>query len=100
MFDGVTCGAATCDLTQQCCLYVVTPARCIPAGEVCPDDTALCDGAEDCQAGDRCCAGDTQSCAAACEHYACRDDDDCPSTAPSCCEVTAAKWGECSQFGC
>jgi hypothetical protein len=99
--DGVVCGAATCDASHQCCLDQLNPPRCIAAGDVCPGTSALCDGSEDCQAGDRCCAdGGTVFCDAACDRYACRDAADCPSTAPNCCPDDTAPWGECSPSGC
>jgi hypothetical protein len=99
--DGVVCGSATCDVTQQCCLYVFSQPTCIAAGDVCPDTSALCDGVEDCQAGDRCCAdGKTVFCDATCGDYACRDAADCPSTEPNCCQFDITPWGECSKFPC
>jgi hypothetical protein len=99
--DGVACGSDACDAHHQCCLDLFNPPRCIAAGDVCPGTAALCDGIEDCQAGDRCCAdGDTVFCDAACDRYACRDAADCPSTAPSCCPDDATPWGQCSRLGC
>jgi hypothetical protein len=103
---GVECGkddqgdAQVCDTHHQCCLYSPGPWRCIDAGEVCPAHSGLCDGREDCQAGDRCCAdGNITFCDASCDRYACRDTSDCPSTVPSCCFDGAAPWGVCST-GC
>jgi hypothetical protein len=99
--DGVGCGSATCGPAEQCCVDLINPPRCLPAGDVCPGTTALCDGSEDCRAGDRCCAdGDTVFCDAACESYACRDAADCPSTAPNCCAVRITPWGQCSPLPC
>ena len=99
--DGVVCGTATCDLTQQCCLDLFNPARCIAAGDVCPGTSALCDGVEDCQAGDRCCTGGSSvSCDASCDDAVCRDAADCPSTAPNCCPSDTTPWGECSPLTC
>lgn len=106
--DGVVCGQddkgsmQVCDTSQQCCLDLFNPPRCIAAGDVCPGTAALCDGSEDCQAGDRCCAdGDTVFCDAACDHDACRDAADCPSTAPNCChDDDTTPWGQCSPLGC
>jgi hypothetical protein len=99
--DGVACGSAACDLTQQCCYYDGEPPRCIPAGDVCPDTAALCDGAEDCQTSDRCCSdGSTHACDATCRTYVCREDDDCPSTTPHCCNENSEPWRECSKDPC
>jgi hypothetical protein len=98
--DGVTCGAASCGPADQCCFDPPALPRCIAAGDVCPGTAALCDGSEDCRAGDRCCAdGDTAFCDASCGHYACRDGADCPSTEPNCCTADTP-WGMCSKFGC
>lgn len=98
--DGVACGMVTCDLTQQCCIDMSNPARCIAAGDVCPGTSALCDGVEDCQAGDQCCAsGSTVSCDPSCEQAVCRDAADCPSTAPNCCPQETP-WGECQKLAC
>ena len=99
--DGVVCGAVTCDTTQQCCLDLFNPPRCLAAGELCPGTTALCDGIEDCQASDRCCADDDAVfCDATCDRYACRDAGDCPSTRPNCCASDATPWGTCSEPSC
>lgn len=99
--DGVACGATSCDATQQCCLDLFNPARCIAAGDACAGISALCDGSEDCQPGDRCCAdGGTAFCDASCGEYACRDAADCPPSAPSCCTLGDVPWGLCSRLGC
>lgn len=105
--DGVVCGkdaqgdTQVCDTSQQCCIDLFNGPRCIAAGDVCPGTSALCDGSEDCQAGDRCCAdGGTVFCDAACDRYACRDAADCPSTVPNCCFDDPTPWGQCSPFPC
>jgi hypothetical protein len=99
--DGVKCGSAPCDPTQQCCLYSTGPS-CIAASDVCPEASALCDGAEDCQLGDRCCAdSDTVACDETCASYACQDKDDCPTTQPNCCHYDPTlPWGICSSQPC
>ncbi|TMQ03041.1 MAG: hypothetical protein E6J90_52855 [Deltaproteobacteria bacterium] len=99
--DGVGCGSATCGVTEQCCLDPLNLPRCRPAGDVCPGTSVLCDGSEDCRAGDRCCAdGDTVFCDATCDRTACRDDGDCPSTEPNCCGATPEAAGACSRPSC
>jgi hypothetical protein len=99
--DGVMCDHATCDQTQQCCLYTTGSPTCIAVGDVCPDTSALCDGVEDCQAGDRCCAdGSTVACDASCKDYACQRGDDCPTTEPNCCHFDTRPWGTCSSQPC
>ena len=99
--DGVGCGSASCAVGLQCCDDTFNLPRCLAAGDACQGTSALCDGREDCQAGDRCCAdGDTAFCDAACDRYACHDPDDCPSTAPNCCGASAGSAGECSGPPC
>lgn len=106
--DGVRCGKdsgtgaeVTCGTEQMCCRDPFNPPRCVDAGSACPGTAALCDGREDCQAGDRCCAdGDTLFCDAVCKHDACREPADCPSTEPNCCIEDPTLWGECSQPPC
>lgn len=99
--DGVACGSMSCGPTEQCCVDLFQPTGCIAAGDICPGTGALCDGVEDCQAGDRCCAdGETLFCDATCGAYACQDDADCPSTARSCCPDDTTPWGRCSRLGC
>jgi len=101
--QSVACGDAGCNVgTEQCC---VDPAsdrmQCGSAGDVCPGSSALCDGPDDCQHGDQCCAdGSTVFCDKACDHHACQVDGDCPLTAPSCCHDQPTPWGVCSQPGC
>lgn len=90
----VECGVETCTGAQMCCVDSINPPRCIEAGMDCVGIGALCDGLEDCQAGDACCAGDTQACGVDCETTACLDDDDCPSTEPHCCTTDTPFW-EC-----
>jgi hypothetical protein len=99
--DGVKCGGMQCDRTQQCCVDGFETWRCIPAQDACLGTSALCDGMEDCGMHDLCCAdGDNVTCDATCEHYACREREDCPATAPNCCDATDLQWGKCSQSGC
>jgi hypothetical protein len=99
--DGVVCGTMTCTSALVCCVDLLSPPHCIFEIGVCSGILALCDGSEDCQPGDRCCAdGDTLFCDASCDRYACRDAADCPSTAPNCCPDGTTPWGQCSPLGC
>ncbi len=81
----VDCGVETCANLQMCCADGVNVPHCIAAGKDCNGIGALCDGVEDCQAGDACCAGSTTACGVDCETTVCVDDDDCPTTEPNCC---------------
>jgi hypothetical protein len=97
---GVECQDATCDAAQQCCVDGVNPPRCIAVGVVCQGTSALCDGVDDCQLGDLCCAdGHTVTCDKTCRDFACHSGADCPATVPNCCP-SDMPWGECSQFPC
>ena len=89
--DGVICGGVMCKLSEQCCVnHNDDTALCAEAGSICPGVSALCDGKEDCGGVDRCCAdGDAVTCDETCKTYACRDDDDCPLAAHTCCGATA-----------
>ena len=100
--DGVICGGEMCKLSEQCCVNDNDDtALCAEAGAICPGVSALCDGKEDCGGVDRCCAdGDAVTCDETCKTYACRDDDDCPLAAHTCCGATAKTWGECSNAKC
>lgn len=84
----VQCGSALCMESEQCCSGAAG-TRCIPAGDVCDGDSALCDSLDDCQAGDACCAGQTAACGASCpeDETQCASDADCPAgTEPFCCD--------------
>lgn len=97
----IACGAATCSVMEQCCVDAINPPRCIPAGDVCPGLGALCDGVEDCQAGDRCCSAELGACHAACDVVACTTAEDCPSDLPHCCpNPLETPWGACSFSPC
>jgi hypothetical protein len=99
----IECGDETCGPTEQCCADVITGDRCIGAAEVCPGDTALCDGKDDCLDRERCCNGDEETtCALACDStdVACASDADCPSDAIHCCPQPIVPWGSCRSIGC
>ena len=100
---GIECGGRTCMTEQQCCADILEGNRCIGAAEVCPSDTALCDGKDDCAAIERCCVGgETTACALSCESIdvGCTTDADCPSDAIHCCPQPLVPWGRCSSIGC
>jgi hypothetical protein len=101
----IACGDETCGPTEQCCADLINGNRCILASQVCPDDTALCDGKNDCSTDpeERCCNGDdTTACALNCpsDEVACTTDDDCPSDAIHCCPQVLIPWGKCSNLDC
>jgi hypothetical protein len=102
--DGVVCPApaGTCAAGGLCCLDRSGNGHCDEARDACTTGpAALCDGSEDCQPGDRCCAdGNTAFCDAVCMNYVCRDAADCPASAPNCCPDPITPWHQCSPFGC
>jgi hypothetical protein len=93
----VACGASPADACapgRQCCLDLSDHGHCVGPGDPCAARAALCDGSEDCQSGDRCCAdGNTAFCDATCRNYACQDAVDCPASAPNCCPDPETPWG-------
>ncbi|MBA2544606.1 MAG: hypothetical protein H0V17_33495 [Deltaproteobacteria bacterium] len=103
---GIDCGTASCGPDEMCCADVINGNRCILATEVCPGNSALCDGTDDCAAAERCCnaqgGGDVTACALSCESkdVACTVDADCPSDALHCCPQVLVPWGQCSIFDC
>jgi len=109
---GVTCGDTSCDLaSQECCVTQMGPnvsTECVDIG-MCSDNTVSCDGPEDCDPGDDCCAtfggpgmggGDT-SCTDSCMGFVlCNDSGDCPMDAPNCCSNPLGAGNVCTQFAC
>lgn len=58
----ITCGADTCTRASEvCCFTAPKPFKeeCAPKGQTCPGNKlpSACDGPEDCNAGEVCCAG-------------------------------------------
>lgn len=99
----IECGTQTCGPDQQCCADFFNGPRCIAAADRCPDETALCDGPNDCADNERCCNGaEETTCALICdsEEVACTIDEDCPSDAIFCCEQLGLPWGQCSNTEC
>lgn len=99
--DGIVCDTGlVCAQNQQCCVTLFSTPRCIAAGDECGGAAAFCDGREDCQPGDHCCDDSAVSCGADCESPVCREDADCPTTVPNCCDRDGPRWGHCSVFAC
>lgn len=97
---GVVCGDTFCAGTL-CCNDVVNPARCVASGP-CPQ-LFECDGAEDCDSGERCCAngGDTDCQTAACSsQQVCSSATQCPTSAPNCCPASYGNFKVCELFPC
>lgn len=97
----IGCMGTTCTTPdQQCCIDGINPPRCIPAGDVCPGTSALCDGRADCAGDDYCCGGTTTACAESCEVTSCISAADCPSAEPNCCDDDLTPWGTCTNVPC
>ena len=97
----IACGAVTCGPEQQCCTDRLNGDRCIPAIDDCVGSAALCDGRDDCAAGETCCNQELTRCSASCEEpAACTTPDDCPSATPNCCPQVAMPWGQCQLVPC
>jgi hypothetical protein len=97
---GVLCGATTCDVGEKCCATFINVATCIAVGATCAGIAATCDGIEDCTGGTCCEGGGGQqiACAATCTATTiCRENTDCPNSAPMCCPNigTMEPWGRC-----
>jgi hypothetical protein len=90
---GVACGTTTCSATQECCL-TNGQRTCVDQGN-CQGAAFECDGPEDCQMGEICCASNTggtpgttcQDATDMCRAIACHNDPDCPMTDPKCCQL-------------
>jgi len=106
---GVTCGATTCAVDQQCCLDFLTALRCTALGTSCDGIAVTCDGTEDC--GGTACCGDiglsigctgTAICPNPGQDQICRDTSDCTSSvAKQCCfdvGLPGEPWGRCTPF--
>ena len=83
-WEGIACGPGTCDPPQVCCFeypYYYVNAECTDFGE-CGGNTMVCDGGEDCGAGETCCVADNSYPASdcrmtACDRKICHVDEEC-----------------------
>jgi hypothetical protein len=106
---GVSCGAITCAVDQQCCLDFVLTLRCTALGTSCDGIGVTCDGTEDC-GGNACCEGislsigcvGTAICPNPGQDQICRDATDCTGpVARQCCfddGLPGEPWGRCAPF--
>jgi hypothetical protein len=95
---GITCGASTCALTQNCCETSPGTLVCQDPSVGCIGTHARCDGPEDC-AGETCCAGpggagDSLRCASSCGTVVvCHTTLDCPQGTS--CQLYEDGWSFC-----
>src|ERR1044071_1637856 len=85
---GVTCGAVTCAVGQECCVGGNGGSACVDQG-TCQTVTFACDGPEDCEQNQVCCfaaggggpgtAGAECKAAQACQTNACHTDGTAPT---------------------
>lgn len=96
--DGVACGTAgQCEPGETCCASAIAAPKCLPPGQVCDANSAMCDGANDCASGMQCCDNSDPQCGAAdCSPAVCSSNDDCSGSRPTCCFLTPSPWGICS----
>jgi hypothetical protein len=105
--SGVVCGADTCDATEKCCITVsgmATMSTCVPLMDPCGGVALECDGPEDCDTGDTCCAapmGAEAGCRGVCMGLAlCHTTADCPTDEPNCCPSMVLSASICSATAC
>jgi hypothetical protein len=99
---GTTCGSATCNTTQVCCVGAGGQSSCVAPGS-CQGVSFACDGPEDCSNNDVCCysasgsggGGATCEAANACQTTACHTDADCGGQTPSCCPLAQTGYMLC-----
>ncbi len=100
MYDGIACGIGTCALDQECCVDVVSGARCQAPAESCTGISTRCDGPEDCPGGECCLSAGSGVCTAAgtcVTATACHDSGDCTGAATTCCAILMTSWRGCFQ---
>ena len=100
---GVTCGATTCAVGQECCIGA-NGGTCEDQGN-CQTVAFACDGPEDCEQNQVCCfaaggggpgtAGAECKPAAQCQTNACHTDGDCGGNTPKCCPIAATQYSLC-----
>jgi hypothetical protein len=99
----VNCGNEVCDLDTEVCCQGISGASCGAPGSCGPLAAQVeCDGPEDCDGQQRCCAGFPQgsSCADACadgEADVCHTDADCPTTDCLTCSVPGTEQLMCAE---
>lgn len=98
---GTTCGTATCDTTQECCVGA-GGSTCVATG-TCQTTAFQCDGPEDCASNEVCCfgaggmgSGGTECKAATmCQNNACHVDTDCAGNTSKCCALQNVQYSIC-----
>ena len=99
----VNCGNEVCDLDTEVCCQGISGANCGAPGSCGPLAAEVkCDGPEDCDGEQRCCAGFPQgsSCADSCadgEADVCHTDADCPTTECLTCSVPGTEQLMCAE---
>ncbi|MBP6629307.1 MAG: hypothetical protein KA297_07745 [Kofleriaceae bacterium] len=99
--NGVVCGATTCAAGTACCFYEGTYS-CLGQDESCPGWAFLCDGSEDCDAGQVCCDRGTPSCQpiGECATRLCSASSQCPLDEPDCCVDDTYGYKLCGPESC
>ncbi|HUQ02235.1 MAG TPA: hypothetical protein VM261_07035 [Kofleriaceae bacterium] len=98
-FAGITCGDDICDLTDECCVDVISGTRCQPPGAFCTGPATVCDGPEDCPGGECCLsasfAGVCTAVGTCSGSTACHETTDCTDGSETCCDIVATAWRGC-----
>lgn len=100
---GPACGERTCGADMQCCYDAVNPLRCVSLSTTCAR-TLECDGAEDCEANERCCTdGASTECVGGttcASQYVCSSAAQCPGATPNCCLEPLGLYKYCQATPC
>lgn len=97
---GVVCGDAFC-AGSLCCDDAINAPRCVAAGPC--SQLYECDGTEDCDTGERCCANgaDTDCQVPACSgQQVCSTSAQCPTATPNCCPAAYGDFKVCELTPC
>jgi hypothetical protein len=97
-FSGISCGDDVCDLSDECCVDVISGTRCQAPGAFCSGPATVCDGPEDCP-GEECClsasfAGVCTAVGTCSGRTACHETTDCSGT-QTCCNIITTAWRGC-----
>lgn len=98
-FSGIGCGDDICDLTDECCVDVISGPRCQAPGAFCTGPATVCDGPEDCPGGECCLsasfAGVCTAVGTCSGSTACHETTDCTTAGEECCNILTTAWRGC-----
>lgn len=98
-YSGISCAADICDLSEECCVDVISGPRCQAPGAFCTGPATMCDGPEDCPGGECCLsasfAGVCTAVGTCSGSTACHETTDCTDGSQTCCNIVATAWRGC-----